>query len=121
MIEYTQEQIKENRLKVLAALRSGQYKQTTAVLKIDGCFCGGGVICDVSGVGEWVAPYDAGEVYEVYSEDPNETFDIEMPFEVVEWVGENGMFDSFVVQLNDTAELTLPQIADKLAERWSLA
>lgn len=33
--------------KVVTALRSGQYQQTTGLLRAKGCFCIGGVICDL--------------------------------------------------------------------------
>ena len=40
--------------KWLAALRSGNYKQTQNRLKRNDTFCCLGVLCDISGQGEWV-------------------------------------------------------------------
>jgi hypothetical protein len=47
----------------IAALRSGKYPQTTHNLKTEQGFCCLGVLCDISGVGEWD---DQGHGYEYY-------------------------------------------------------
>lgn len=40
--------------KLVAALRSGKYKQARDWLRVCDSFCCLGVACDISGVGEWV-------------------------------------------------------------------
>ena len=49
--------------KWVAALRSGKYKQGTGQLRTeDDCYCCLGVLCDISGVGQWVrSEHDSGE------------------------------------------------------------
>ena len=45
---------KEWRRKWIEALRSGKYRQTTGTLRDRDGFCCLGVLCDISGTGEWV-------------------------------------------------------------------
>lgn len=51
---------KENQEKLVAALRSGKYKQGTNTLRSGDCFCFWGVVCDISGLGQWELPEDDG-------------------------------------------------------------
>lgn len=43
----------EWKAKWIAALRSGLYSQTTGVLKDENGYCCLGVLCDISGLGQW--------------------------------------------------------------------
>ncbi len=43
----------EAKTKIVEALRSGNYPFGRYALQEGGCFCAWGVICDVSGKGEW--------------------------------------------------------------------
>lgn len=46
----------------VAALRSGNYKQTKYVLRDPEGFCCLGVLCDISGAGRWVAEsFESGD------------------------------------------------------------
>lgn len=45
----------EIKAKWTAALRSGNYQQAFGMLRLDGRFCCLGVLCDISGIGEWTA------------------------------------------------------------------
>lgn len=51
----------EAKAKVVAALRSGEYKQAIGYLHPEeGCFCVWGVICDVSEIARWTPNIDGG-------------------------------------------------------------
>ncbi len=43
--------------KWVPALRSGQYRQTTGILREGNTFCCLGVACDISGLGRWSAAF----------------------------------------------------------------
>lgn len=53
----------ELKTKWLAALRSGEYEQTTGMLRRDDTYCCLGVLCDVSERGTWVKRGGAGTTW----------------------------------------------------------
>lgn len=129
------------------ALRSGQYRQTHSVLsrispEVDPfdphghygpdarLYCALGVLCDVSGVGEWVAWHGReGHLfgYMTYGQTPDLP-SLYSPSRLVRaWLGyppgerirvpwAGGMSDVSV--LNDSAQLPFSQIADILEEEY---
>jgi hypothetical protein len=50
---YTKEEQKEHRVALVAALRSGKYRQARNSLNTGNGMCCLGVACDISGLGEW--------------------------------------------------------------------
>lgn len=74
----------EVKAKWVAALRSGKYEQTYTLLHDGGgCYCCLGVLCDISGLGQWVERPDGAPEYVVgaFSAD-----DIP-PHAVLDWAG----------------------------------
>ena len=101
------------------ALKSGKYQQTYRTLRRerkDGtcAFCGMGVLCDISELGEW--NYSGQETfgYKV----GNEQTDGQLPQEVKDWAGMEsvtgmraGLGRSSITQLNDLHLYTFDQLA----------
>lgn len=48
--------IKERAMELVAALRSGKYKQATNALRKGDSYCCLGVACEISGIGPWKFP-----------------------------------------------------------------
>ncbi|MFD1083872.1 hypothetical protein [Micromonospora andamanensis] len=103
----------------LDALRSGDYRQGTGLLRCKDQFCCLGVSCDIA-VEQGVIPEPErdGNTY-FYGDGSEECF---LPPEVFAWlgldtsdplVGADGA-RQFVTHLNDAAGLTFPEIADLL-------
>ncbi len=112
---------KEIKDRWLAALRSGEYKQTTLYLKDDNGYCCLGVLCDL------------------YLKDNNKEWDIEglgtlycegvegvLPEQVIAYAGLNSrnpnlIHDDFgnnvISEYNDTHQLTFSEIADLIEEQ----
>ena len=118
-----EEQIK-NRKIWIEALRSGQYQQTSGLLRSDNGFCCLGVACDISGLSEWqenFAPNEDGIpfVYYSYLDAPDV-----LPKEVLEWLGlkgPQGLLRNHV--FNDLAHandknLSFEQIADLIESEF---
>lgn len=105
----------EKKQKILARMR--EVEQTTETLREGNAFCALGVICDVSGVAEWVEHPYGGMTYGGRSGC--------LPTQVEEWLGvdqwmlkvyHNG--DPYEVdQLNDGG-MPLSEIADLIEEQW---
>ena len=53
MTQYTEQEQKEHRAELVAALRSGEYQQITGRLTDETGYCCLGVACEISGLGEW--------------------------------------------------------------------
>ena len=115
---YTKKERKQHQSDLVAALRSGKYKQGRHFLRTQDGFCCLGVACDISGLGEWTFieeefPYDyIGS-------------DSLLPEEVREYFGFNdrsggftnkeGNFNSLIC-LNDST-YTFEEIADVIEKR----
>jgi hypothetical protein len=102
--------------KLIKALRSGEYKQTTGQLKDNDCFCVNGVLCDIAakdGIGNW--NYDTFIVNE-------RGRTILLPFEIAQWASDkpldkNAFAESIIADecclmgKND-AGMTFPELAE---------
>lgn len=98
---------------LIAALRSGEYTQTTGCLRSGNCYCAAGVACDVwmkeTGKGRW----DEWGGFETASPDmPMHSF---APIEVYDAYPDGLM--SRVIIWNDVERMSFAQIADRL-EEW---
>jgi hypothetical protein len=67
----------------VAALRSGEYEQAQHQLHTSHGYCCLGVLCDISGLGEW----DGCEYIIRIGTDLTEAADTELPQKVAEWAG----------------------------------
>jgi hypothetical protein len=68
----------------VAALRSGNYQQTDGQLHDgDGCYCCLGVLCDISGLGQWVQVFGEQVEYAVGTASANDI----PPRAVLDWAG----------------------------------
>jgi hypothetical protein len=85
----------EVKAKWVAALRSGRYQQGRQALRRGHTFCCLGVLCDISGLGEWSDNWycPAGDSHGSLYHLPNP---------VIEWAGVES--DSPIVDLADSAE-----------------
>jgi hypothetical protein len=68
--------------KWIAALRSGEYKQTSGTLNDGGNFCCLGVLCDISSIGKWT---EVGVVKGYFTSDVSSTS--VLPNQVRKWAG----------------------------------
>jgi hypothetical protein len=103
----------EVKAKWLAALRSGEYEQTTETLKQDGCFCCLGVLSDLhakeTGNGEWRE--EDGVLY--YEVDGFAKSDV-LPHPVAKWAGLDDESPSVKVNLfsDDGCAMMLAELND---------
>lgn len=74
-----QREQKQRRVELVAALRSGDYEQVHAALRVGDKFCCLGVACDKSGLGRW----EGGGLYKVFGDCSNAI----MPYGVREYYG----------------------------------
>lgn len=113
---------KKRLLKGVAALRSGEYRQTTGVLKSEVGHCCLGVLCEVyhksTRKGEW-AEEVCGGVWRFSLED-NDLHETILPVAVAKYYGidtdpylllKKGDLGNSATYLNDTARKTFKQIA----------
>jgi hypothetical protein len=103
------------------ALRSGNYKQGKRRLRLNDKFCCLGVLCDISGLGEWKdrrggfgLEKEPAYYLQSYST---------LPDEVMEWAGmENqcGLIEGFASlgTLNDLVGYSFEDIANIIEESW---
>ncbi len=117
-----------NARKVVAALRSGEYQQGRRALHQGDRFCALGVVCDVSGVGEWVPStnhmgqdFYRYQVHGVIGDRAGYT----MPKGVSDWLGlpatgSFGLAGREIYELNDREEMPFERIADLMEEEWEL-
>lgn len=127
---------KDNLRKATEAMRSGKYPQTQGYLHDDKGFCALGVICDVSGMGQWERRHTLGvdtPDYFMYN-DGEDTQAAGLPTGVMQWLGIGHEFDddddielvdedgqhTTVVTLNDDHEYNLDRIAALLEKRYEL-
>ena len=126
----TREQIQENRQKWLDALRSGKYKQSTNVLKSKydaNSFCGFGLGCEISGIGEWVKrvyPNALGLIYQYQDSEHDNLLGEVMEFYglpryVKEGEEEEHAF-SLIIDWNDRQQLDFKEFANRLEDLFRL-
>ena len=119
---YTPEQQKENRKKWIEALRSGEYKQTSAALVDPYGYCCLGVACNISGLGHW--EQREGNHFQHYKCVTNNDYvDYaygDLPLKVMHWLGLDSLVgdyeDSDLITNNDVDDLSFEQIADIIEE-----
>ena len=116
---YSVEEQREHRKSLVAALRSGEYRQTTGQLRVlqpdgDISFCCLGVACEISELGVWDGKwYTIGE----------QVNSLHLPGAIVRYYGfvkQNGKFvvpgkedtSDTLTDLNDVYSFTFSQIAD---------
>lgn len=122
---WSEKMIKEKADLLVAALRSGDFKQTTGVLRNGDSFCCLGVACEIyrqnTGQGEW----GHNEIFVDHTGDKSFAT---MPAGVVEWFGAkdfnpntsielDGMPGQPLASLNDSG-WTFAQIADLIEREW---
>ena len=107
----------QNRSKLLEALRSGQYSQTTNSLRTKVGYCCLGVACDISGLGEWVDTKEGDYSYQIPNEQSQRG---SLPKKVQEYYGfmsDNGGYGADISialsNLNDSGA-TFEEIADTI-------
>jgi hypothetical protein len=105
----------------VAALRSGEYEQTTQNLRDYEGFCCLGVLCDIhrveQGTMDWDDDFD-------YGGDTDRRGDV-LPLPVLLWAGmknQSGTVgsDFSLVGLNDDDGKTFPEIADVIEQNWEV-
>jgi hypothetical protein len=120
-----------NQMLFLEALRSNVYSQAFGTMKVgktgEGnryAFCPLGVLCDISGQGEWSETYDGctypfvlhGTLNPCLEE--NNIYFSRPPKEVWEWLGVDGSkIEGWIIEMNDTEKLSFEEIAN-LLERY---
>ena len=108
---------KQRRKELVAALRSGNYKQGNEFLFKEGKFCCLGVACDISGLGRWQIRPRSEDIFLYLDKDSV------LPEEVMDYFGfvtELGQFtpevtedhDTTLAYLNDESKLNFNKIAD---------
>ena len=105
------------------ALRSGEYEQTTNLLRDDKGFCCLGVLCDISGLGEWKRDENGNYTFHVpgsveYTFPP---YAVDDALGVIaRYIGLNSDINALMLSsLNDTGK-TFPEIADEIERRLKL-
>ena len=104
----------ELKKKWLAALRSGDYTQDTGRLKKDNGFCCLGVLCDISGLGQWIPHPSLPDEYDDGS-DQNQRR-VYLPWNVHVHSGLTADNEYDLARMNDQRKLTFSQIADYVEE-----
>lgn len=118
MTGYSEQETAAHRAEWVAALRSGEYQQTTGRLRRGENFCCLGVACEVAG--KHGITRRVGDGYAAYPEDgwPNSS---DLPYEVQRWLGLDSPAGALVEMhagkftldgLNDAALWGFKQIAD---------
>ena len=95
------------------ALRSGKYRQTRGWLRKDDGFCCLGVLCDISGVGEWEQRGDVG-VWNYDTED--ESLKGVLPDVLTNTIGISLGEQNKLASMNDRLGYSFGSIADKIEE-----
>ena len=104
---------KELKEKWLEALRSGKYKQGRGKLRsVDNEFCCLGVLCDVSGQGEWDKKTEAHYWYG----QGNKWGTYGLPLFMNEFTGLTMGTEETLFALNDVEKLSFNEIADWIEE-----
>lgn len=95
----------EHTQKWLDALRSGKYEQGRGGLRVNNTFCCLGVLCDVSGIGEWM---DRGN-YHAYLDSAGT-----LSYTEIRTFGISHREADTLMDMNDYQRKTFPEIADEI-------
>lgn len=114
-----------------ASLKSDNFCQGTSYLRVFNRktgtyqYCCLGVLCELSGLGEWVLDrYDEDRDWDVYSYLGETQY---LPLEVAQWAdidtshGAEESDQCFFVDLNDSEDYDFPMISDEIAVRYRVA
>ncbi len=96
--------------KLIEALRSGKYKQTSGKLKVRDTFCILGVACDVSERGQWTE-------YDDYKIKQGANFTYSMPPDLRNEYGFDNSTTETLVAMNEDKE-SFETIADYLEKKY---
>lgn len=122
---YTKEEQAANRAKLVEALRSGEYKQTSGALcheRSDGGFeyCCLGVACKISELGEF--DYEGDDVNTPFRVKgvPHRVYRTMLPVEVMDWLGFDTGNGKLTIQAVDALEnLTEDSLAGLNDDGWT--
>lgn len=114
----------EVKVKLLTALRSGEYKQAFRTLKTyDGCFCIHGVICDLAvkeGIAEWTGRFND----DIKDVNGTPVISIAMTPAIQKWAGikKDELFfegtNQEIMDLNDRKRISFNEFADLIEQQW---
>lgn len=107
----------------LDALRSGRYRQGKGLLRGPDdrgrqCYCAGGVLADLSGLGEWDGV--GFHLHDPSFEGGNHDSVISVPMDVQDYFGMDLIGCNRIMDLNDSALLSFREIADRIEAKPSL-
>lgn len=111
--------------KWIAALRSGKYKQAKMALRDpeNDSYCCLGVLCDISGLGEWITYELSRPYYQLTDHDLSSKV---LPDGVKEWAGmrdcygEMPLINRTLTAENDKAGSSFEQIASLIEQNWTV-
>jgi hypothetical protein len=99
----------ELKTKWVEALRSGRYKQGRGCLRSGDNYCCLGVLCDVSGVGQWgTKDYYSSDCYSVGMD----TACYALPVKIIQSEGLSDSTINTLCVLNDETKASFAEIAD---------
>jgi hypothetical protein len=116
--------IRKNRAEWFAAMRSGEYEQTTHRLKTPEGYCCFGVLCDLAvkrGLGKWIHPStDDSRAYSWYKGNGEDNSNSEMaPISLVQSVGIPYWNPEMFAEMNDTGS-TFEEIMEAIDREYPL-
>jgi hypothetical protein len=99
----------------VAALRSGSYKQGRGSLwrSDSNTYCCLGVLCDISGMGEWVSPNSGAMMGYQFG---NELSQFSLVHPILDAVDLNFVEVNELISLNDAGGLSFNEIADHIED-----
>lgn len=100
----------------IEALESGKYRQIPSSLRIEDRYCAMGVACDVSGVGQWVNK----NVAYAYESDSEWDSQLLAPGEVIDYYGFRDSTVDYIMEMNDSQNLTFKDIAARLRDLYGI-
>ncbi len=100
--------------KWVTALRSGKYEQIKGTLHTDNGYCCLGVLCEISGAGEWVEKASYKDAYMFKANDGTQMLNV-LPNSIAMLAGLSGSVESQVVSMNDKGD-DFNAIADWIEE-----
>lgn len=122
-MDYPRPWLNDAEKKLIAGLRSGDFKQVVGRLKRTDGYCCLGVACEISGLGKWGAKYSESGGFSFRPNDGSIAVLTDLPEPVMKWLGwstrpgkthiiRRGVnYGFYLVELNDGG-LTFDQIAD---------